>query len=113
MKKLLRSRLALIGSIMTMTVVVFCLLGPLIAPYGLSEFSNELLSPPSINHYFGSDGHGRDLFSRILRGGLITLSIAVPTVLIAGVFGTLWGLMAAFTKGLVCNLLNRAMDRSV
>lgn len=108
--KLLRSRLAVYGAIMSLIVVVTGFVGPLIAPYGPSEFTANLLTSPSRNHYLGSDGHGRDLLSRILRGCPITLSLAVGAIVLAGAFGTLWGLLAAYVTGIVGNLINRAID---
>lgn len=108
--KLFRSRLALYGSIASFVVIVLSLLAPFIAPYGASEYTSDQLKTPSLKHFLGTDNHGRDLFSRILRGGRITLSLALTTVLFAGSFGTLWGLLAAYTKGVAGNLINRAID---
>ena len=108
--KLLRSRLALFGSVMSLLVIIFSVMGPFIAPFGTSEFSNDLLSPPSSKYLLGTDGHGRDLLSRLLGGGRITLSLAFTTVLFAGAVGTVWGLLAAYTKGLAGICLNRTID---
>ena len=108
--KLFRSRLALFGSIMSLIVVIVALTGSIIAPYGASEFSDDLLCPPSRAHYLGTDHHGRDVYSRILRGCSTTLSLAITTICFAGAVGILWGLMAAYTKGLVSDLLSRAID---
>lgn len=90
--------------------LIFCLIGPLIAPYRSSEFSPDLLRPPSEKHYLGTDGHGRDLFSNILRGGLTTLSLSIIIICLAGTLGILWGLMAAYQKGIAGTFLNRAID---
>jgi len=95
---------------MSLVVVILTLIGPFIAPYGPSEFTDDLLQAPSSIHYLGSDGHGRDLFSRILRGGKITLSLAITTIFFAGAVGIFWGLMAAYTRGIAANLFNRAID---
>ena len=95
---------------MSAVVILISLAAPLIAPYGASQYTSALLSPPSETHYLGTDSHGRDLYSRILRGGRVTLSLALATVFFAGVLGTLWGLMAAYTRGIVGALLNRGVD---
>ena len=108
--KLLRSRLALYGGILSLIVIMLSVIGPFIAPYGPLEFSGNLLSPPSRNHYLGTDGHGRDLFSLILMGGWVTLSLAITTTFFAGTIGTLWGLMAAYTTGIKGNIINRTID---
>ena len=108
--RFLRSRLAVWGAVMSAVVILISLAAPLIAPYGASQYTSALLSPPSETHYLGTDSHGRDLYSRILRGGRVTLSLALATVFFAGVLGTLWGLMAAYTRGIVGALLNRGVD---
>ncbi len=108
--KLFRSRLALYGAIMSLVVVIISLIAPFIAPYGAAEFTDNLLHPPSGNHYLGTDDHGRDLFSRILRGGSITLSLAVTIICFSASFGTLWGLLAAYTRGTIGTIINRAID---
>jgi peptide/nickel transport system permease protein len=108
--RVLRSRLAVGGALMVGTVMVASLMAPFIAPYGVSQYTSDLLSPPSENHYLGTDSHGRDLYSRILRGGWVTLSLALATVLLAGIVGISWGLMAAYTGGVAGVLLNRGMD---
>lgn len=108
--KLLRSRLALYGAIMSSIVVLISFIGPLIAPYGSSDFSSKLLSPPCRNHFLGSDDHGRDLFSRIIRGTRVTLSLAITVVFIGGAFGTLWGIISAYTRGIIGNFINRSID---
>jgi peptide/nickel transport system permease protein len=95
---------------MSLIVIISSLIAPLVVPYHPSEFSDELLSSPSRKHYLGSDVYGRDLFSRILSGGQITLSLAITIVCFAGAFGTLWGLMAAYIRGIVGSLLNRMID---
>ena len=108
--RFLRSRLAVWGAVMSAVVILISLAAPLIAPYGASQYTSALLSPPSETHYLGTDSHGRDLYSRILRGGRVTFSLALATVFFAGVLGTLWGFMAAYTRGIVGALLNRGVD---
>jgi len=87
-----------------------CFIGPLIAPYDASEFTAHLLNPPSEEHFLGTDTHGRDLFSRILHGTKITLSLAISAVFIASSIGTLWGIVAAYTTGSLSNIINRMID---
>jgi peptide/nickel transport system permease protein len=111
--KLFRSRLALYGTIMSLIVCLTSVIGSWVAPFGPSEFSRNQLSPPSRNHYLGTDAHGRDLLSRILRGSQVTLLLAATVIFFAGLFGTLWGLFAAYMKGIVGNIINRTIDFSM
>jgi peptide/nickel transport system permease protein len=109
-RKLLRSKSFLYGAILTIIVAMISLIAPLISPYDASEFSIQRLSPPSKIHLLGTDEHGRDLFSRILRGGRVTLSLAISIIGIAGTFGILWGLIAAYVKGIAADILSRSID---
>ena len=98
-------------SLLVCGTVVWCL--PWVAPSGLRSFQISCFSPPSLRHYLGTDGHGRDLFSRVLRGGPVTLSLAFMVTFFAGFFGILWGLLAAYTKGVTGSFINRAIDVSL
>ena len=109
-RRLWRSRAARLGGIMSLLVIILSIGAPLIAPYDPSEFSNDILLPSSGTHYLGTDEHGRDLFSRILWGGRVTLVLAIVTLSFGGTFGTLWGLTAAYTRGALGNILNRVVD---
>jgi peptide/nickel transport system permease protein len=95
---------------MALIVIILCLIAPFISPYGALEFSDDVLVPPCRNHYLGTDEYGRDLFARILLGGRITLTIAVIPLCLATAFGTSWGLLAAYAKGIVGTMLNRFID---
>lgn len=108
--RLWRSKSARFGGIMSLTVVILCLIAPFITPYSALEFSADILVPPCRNHYLGTDEYGRDLFARILSGGRITLTIAIVPLSFATVLGTLWGLLAAYKKGMVGTMLNRFID---
>ncbi len=107
---LFRSKPALLGAIMSLIVVVIGFSAPLIAPYGPLEFSDKLLSPPSRDYYLGTDGHGRDLFSRIIMGSRITLLLAVIIISFSLIFGIVWGILAADEGGIIGTLINRAID---
>lgn len=105
-----KNKSARFGGIMSLTVIILSLIAPLITPFSPSEFSSDILRPPSRNHLFGTDEYGRDLFSRILRGSLITLRIAIVSLSLAATFGILWGLLAAYIRGIIGIIFNRFID---
>jgi len=77
--------------------VIIALLAPLIAPYDpIDQQVRERLQPPSTAHVLGVDELGRDVFSRVLYGGRVSLPVAAVVVLLATVFGTLYGGLAGF-----------------
>ena len=108
--RIFRSRLAIYGAGMSGIVILLYFLGPFFSPYRSSEFTSNLLSPPSKAHLLGTDPHGRDLFSRILRGTRVTMTLAICAVFFAGSIGTLWGLIAAYATGATSNVINRTID---
>ena len=69
-----------------------------------------LLLPPSANHPLGTDELGRDMLSRILRGGQISLAVGLVTALVAAVLGTLVGITAGYLGGPVDAALMRVTD---
>ncbi|PYG49157.1 peptide/nickel transport system permease protein [Pantoea sp. AG1095] len=87
-----------------------------IAPQWLAH-SDPLLAdpvnaqlPPSAQHWLGTDQLGRDLLSRVIYGSRYSLLISVAAMALAVVFGTLLGLVAALARGVVDELLSRAVD---
>ena len=110
LKRMARSRLFLFGGIVSLTVMILSLIAPWIAPYGPSQFTNDLLQPPSRQHLLGTDRYGQDLFSLVLRGGRVTLSLAFVTAGLAASLGIAWGILAAYMRGITGIFLNRAID---
>jgi peptide/nickel transport system permease protein len=113
LNKVTRSRWFLVGASVSLLVLIVSLIGPFVAPHGPSEFTKDLLRPPSRQHLLGTDRYGQDLFSLILRGGSVTLSLAFITVGLAASLGIGWGIFAAYTRGVTAILLNRAIDVSM
>lgn len=86
---------------------------PLIAPYSLSHQIDIVAmksQPPSLGHPFGTDRFSRDVFSRVLFGLRVTLSVATLAVLVSAVIGTLYGLVAAVSNRVVDAVMMRLLD---
>jgi peptide/nickel transport system permease protein len=74
------------------------------------DFTNRF-SPPTLEHYFGTDDFGRDTFSRILYGARISLTVGIIAVTIATVLGTTFGLISGYTRRrAVDEVIMRGMD---
>jgi len=81
-------------------VSVASILAPIIAPYDPDEINlDELKIPPDAKHLFGTDNKGRDIFSRVLYGGRISLSVAVAAAFLSMVIGLLIGLVSGYLGG--------------
>jgi oligopeptide transport system permease protein len=75
-----------------------------------NELSDMQFSPPGAQHWFGTDVHGRDVFSRVLFGAQISLLVGVVGTLVSLVIGVLWGAIAGYTGGRTDNFLMRIVD---
>ena len=103
--------LMLIGGAIVLTVAILALLAPLIAPYDPSEINVKvILSPPSWEHWCGTDTLGRDVMSRMLYGARVSLAVGFIAVGIAIVIGAMLGAIAGYFGGKVDSLLMRATD---
>jgi peptide/nickel transport system permease protein len=93
------------------TASIISVAAPVIAPYGpLEQDMSSRLMPPSLEHPMGTDGLGRDVLSRVIYGGRVSLPIAVIIVLTSLITGIALGLMAGFFGGPLDSLLMRFTD---
>jgi oligopeptide transport system permease protein len=92
-------------------IVVLSLLAPVIAPYDPNE-QDILKGPvaPSFEHWFGTDTLGRDLLSRTLYGGRISILVGITATLVAMGIGVTWGSIAGFFGGWIDNFMMRIVD---
>ncbi len=101
----------LIGGTLVATLLVAAIFAPLIAPYDPIQVDvSRSLQPPSLAHWFGTDDLGRDVFSRVVYGSRISLSVGVISVSIGFIVGVSLGLVAGYLGGLVDLLAMRLVD---
>ncbi len=106
-----RNHLALAGVFIFILWVVITVSAPALAPFPpLEQDIANRLQPPSREHPFGTDQLGRDVLSRVIYGGRISLPAGILTIAIAGVIGTALGSIAGFLGGLWDELLMRITD---
>ena len=92
-----RYNMVLIGGIMFLIMVTVAFLATSIAPYDPQHMNMmESLRPPSAAHLCGTDEFGRDVFSRIIYGARISLTISLSVLVMVGIFGTVLGMLAGF-----------------
>ena len=89
-QKMFQNRLAVIGLMVFGGILLTCLLAPLIAAYDpVAPDLRSINQPPSLQHIFGTDKLGRDVFTRTLYGGRLSMLIGLGSALIAAVIGVL------------------------
>ena len=98
------------GLILTGFLTVFIVLGFFWTPYDPTAMEAQKFLAPSLQHLMGTDNFGRDIFSRVLKGAGTTFGIAVATVSIGAVLGTLVGALTGFFGGIVDDILMRIND---
>ncbi|RWE00268.1 ABC transporter permease [Mesorhizobium sp.] len=90
-----------IGLIVLVVIVLAAILAPVIAPYAPSKLSiASRLHPPSLDHLFGTDDLGRDVFTRMLYAARTSLSVGFAVVVLSSIIGTILGLTAGYFKRL-------------
>ena len=98
------------GLILTGFLTVFIVLGFFWTPYDPTAMESQKFLPPSLQHLMGTDTFGRDIFSRVLKGAGTTFAIAVATVAIGAVCGTVVGALTGYFGGVVDDILMRVND---
>jgi len=110
-RRMLRHRGLVVGGLLMAAIVLLAIAAPVVAPYDPLEVDVQaVMAPPSVKHLLGTDTLGRDLFSRVLFGGRISLLLGLIAVSISMVVGVLLGIVAGFLGGLVDELIMRFID---
>ena len=107
-----RNRLAILGLLIVLALVVVALAADLLAPYSayIGDLRTTRLLPPSSAHWFGTDDQGRDILSRIIHGSRITLFVVLLVAVLAAPIGLVVGTVAGYAGGMVDAVLMRITD---
>lgn len=100
LRKMMENRLAMIGLIVFALIIIACVAAPLISPYdpGVPDLRN-MTKAPSAEHIFGTDKLGRDVFTRTLYGGRLSILIGLGSSLGAALIGVLLGCYGGYKGG--------------
>jgi peptide/nickel transport system permease protein len=106
-----RHRLAMVGSVILVALVLSVLVGPLVWRLPINDIDFKAkLKGPSWSHPLGTDDLGQDLLARMLYGGRISLAVGIAAMLIAISIGTAVGAISGFMGGAVDHTLMRITD---
>lgn len=109
--RLARHRMATWSTVVIALVGALCVAAPVIAPYDFDQIDlASIREAPSMAHVMGTDDLGRDLFSRVLYGGRVSILIGLLAALIATGFGSVLGAISGYYGGRVDGLLMRFTD---
>jgi ABC-type dipeptide/oligopeptide/nickel transport system permease subunit len=111
LQRALKSPGAKVGTALFVLVVLASVFAPLIAPYGPNTMDlKHMFAPPSAAHWMGTDGLGRDQFSRLLYGGRYSLALGIFASVFGAFFGVVIGSIAGYFGGRTETLIMRLMD---
>jgi peptide/nickel transport system permease protein len=106
-----KNRLAIVGGIVVMGLVLLAVLAPALAPWDPHRLDvRKILEPPSPVHLLGTDQLGRDVFSRMLYGARVSLAVGFVSVGIATAIGVMLGSLAGYNGGWLDGFVMRMVD---
>lgn len=106
LEKFLYNRLAVVGFIMMMLIILACVLAPLLTPYDPALIDVTLKElPPSPEHLLGTDRLGRDILARLLYGGRISIWIGLASAIGASIIGVVLGCISGYFGGKIDQVL--------
>jgi oligopeptide transport system permease protein len=109
--RLKQNRLAMIGLVVLIIIILVSLLTPWIAPYSYEAQNLDLgAAPPSANHLLGTDVFGRDMLTRIMYGSRVSLAVGFLATAVSLIIGVTWGTISGFFGGRVDSVMMRVVD---
>lgn len=110
-KRLRRNKLAMVGAGILIFIIAVALLTPVIAPYEYDAIVLEDQNqPPNPRHWMGTDNLGRDLLTRVMHGGRISLAVGLCATIVSLIIGVTYGALSGFLGGRADNVMMRIVD---
>lgn len=110
-RRLYKNKMAMLGLVILIFLIVVALLTPWIAPYTYQGQNLAMgATPPSAQHWLGTDVLGRDQLTRVMYGSRISLMVGFIATTVALLIGVLWGAIAGFVGGRVDTVMMRIVD---
>ena len=111
LQKFLSNKLAIVGLVIVLLMILSAIFAPLLATFDPNKIDmTKINQAPGGEHIFGTDSTGRDLYSRLLYGGRISILIGITSALTTSIIGTIFGLIAGYFGGKIDVLLIRISE---
>ena len=110
LKRLKKDKLAMLGLIMLIAIILFSFVGPLFMQYDFNTHSDNVKMAPMAGHILGTDYLGRDMLTRLMYGGRISILVGIISVLVEIIIGTLVGAVSGYYGGKVDTILMQITD---
>lgn len=110
-RKYIKNKTALFGACFILIITLSSGFAPVIVPFAYDiQDTGNILSSPDLKHWMGTDRLGRDLFSRVLYGARVSLSVGVFSTLMAMLIGISYGALSGYIGGKIDNIMMRIVD---
>lgn len=110
-KKFSKNKSAVIGGILILLFILIAVIGPFLTPHAPNAQNHAIqLEGPSLQHWFGTDRHGRDIFSRLIHGMWITLLVGFSSVVMGMTLGVFLGVVSGYYGKRIDSIIMRFMD---
>ncbi|MBL9174476.1 MAG: ABC transporter permease [Verrucomicrobiales bacterium] len=109
-RRLARHRPAIVSAAFLALILLLALVVPWVSPHAAAQGSDLQFSPPDGSHWFGTDVHGRDVFTRVFAGARISLLVGAVGAGVSLVIGVCWGMIAGYVGGRLDGWMMRIVD---
>lgn len=111
LKRFKKNKFAVAGFLFIIFMLLFSFIGPLLSPY-LPNYvdATSINKPPSMRHLMGTDQLGRDVLTRLMFGGRISLTIGIASMVLSVVIGTIMGAVSGFYGKIIDSIIMRLAD---
>jgi len=110
-KRLVRNKLAVSGFVIVIFMILLCFIGPLFSPYSGNHNNLAMMNKaPSAKHWLGTDQLGRDVLTRVMLAGRISLTVGFASMVLSVFIGSLLGAVAGYYRGVVDQIIMRIAD---
>lgn len=110
-RKLVKNKLAVGGFAVVVFMFLLCFVGPLFSPYTDNKVNMAMMNKaPNIHHWLGTDKLGRDVLTRVMQAGRISLTVGIASMFLSVFIGTLLGAIAGYYRGIIDQVIMRIAD---
>ncbi|GIP33714.1 oligopeptide ABC transporter permease [Paenibacillus sp. J2TS4] len=110
-RQLRKNKLAMSGFVFIVFMFLACFIGPLFSPYADNKVNPAIMhNAPSLKHWLGTDLLGRDVLTRLLQAGRISLTVGLASMALSLTLGTVLGIISGYYRGVVDQIIMRLAD---
>ncbi|WCM63432.1 oligopeptide ABC transporter permease [Paenibacillus polymyxa] len=111
LRQLFRNKLAMAGLLVVVFMFLLCFIGPLLSPYSDNKTNILMMNKaPNIHHWLGTDKLGRDVLTRVMQAGQISLTVGLASMVLSVFLGATLGVISAYFRGIADQIIMRVAD---